>query len=415
MQYKICFHLLLFFCLPLFAFTIEERVAIDAFTSKPATIKVLLEKKSNGVFLEACGSFVVYDPHNGKKINRGQRGKRFYCYPHKEGIKWGEDFLGIFQLYIAPTSPTTTFLVNGVQYRGAIEVYHVDNTLNIINEVDVESFIKSILSETVQTSLSANVFDAITIIARTNAYYVALINNNVFWHTTAQEEGYHGMGLTLQNPAIDAAVDNTRYLVMTYRKQLFPGAWTHHCGGKTASYRSIFRKNIATPDGVISPFAMSSHQDFHWNFSLDTQELAKIVKINRVTGIDLFVDHLSGKVYAARIHDGIHTEDINFHDLQRALGVDKLKSNNFTVKIKGNIATFKGCGDGIGVGLCLYSATQMSERGDTSLQILSTFFPHTQMEKMRVYPKTMLSTHNRSFTSQTRKNQLKKKARLLHK
>jgi len=348
-------------------------------------------------------------------LSTGYRGKRFYCSSHKEGIKWGENFLGIFQLYIAPTSPSTTFLINGVQYRGAIEIYHVDDKLQIINEVDVETFIKSTLAEKIRTPFSRNVLDAIAIIARTKAYYVALMNNNAFWHTTAQEEGYHGMGLTLQNFAIESAVDDTRHFVMTYRDQLFPSTWTVHCGGKTASYRSIFRKDIITPDGVVSPFAMDSHRDFYWDFILDTQELAKVVKVNRVTGMDLFIDHFSGKVYAARIHDGMHTEDISFHDLQKALGMNKLKSNTFTVQIKGNVAVFKGYGDGIGVGLCLYSAMQMAERGDTAPQILSTFFPHMQMAKMRSYPETMISAHARSSISQVQKGPFKKKPKLLHK
>jgi stage II sporulation protein D len=406
--------LLLFFCFPLFASKHDETLLNQAETGKVATIKILLEKDSEGVFLEARGSFVVYNPENGKKVSSGRHGKRFYCHPHSEGIKWGEDFLGIFQLQIEPTSPDTTFLVNGIQYRGAIAIYHVEDTISIINEVDVESFIKSILSENIQTSLPNNVLDAIAIIARTNAYYTALTNHEAFWHTTAKEVGYSGMGLNLQNLAIDSAVDNTRHLVMTYEEQPFPGSWTQHCAGKTASYGSIFRKNIPTPDGVDSPFAASSRQDSHWNFTLDSQELAKVVKTNRVTGMDLFIDHFSGKVYATRIHDGMHTEDINFLDLQKALGTDKLKSNDFTVTIKGNVATFEGYGDGAGVGLCLYSATQMAERGDTAPQILMAFFPHSHLEKMREYPEAIISAHKSSFVSPKQKETLKKKHRLLH-
>ena len=406
--------LLLFFCFPLFASKTEETVLTQTETRKPATIKILLEKDSEGVFLEARGSFVVYNPENGKKVSSGRHGKRFYCHPHSEGIKWGEDFLGIFQLQIEPTSSDTTFLVNGVQYRGAIEIYHVEETMSIINEVDVESFIKATLSEKIQTSLPSSVLDAIAIITRTNAYYLALTNNEAFWHTTAKEVDYHGMGLTLQNISIDSAVDNTRHLVMTYEEQPFPGSWTQHCGGKTASYASIFRKNTSTPDGVDSPFAVGSRQDSHWSLTLDTQELAKVVKTNRVTGMDLFVDHTSGKIYATRIHDGMHTENINFSDLQKALGKDKLKSNDFTVNIKGNVATFEGYGDGVGVGLCLYSAMQMAERGDTTPQILTAFFPQTQLEKMREYPEAIISAHKSSFVSPKKQETLKKKHRLLH-
>jgi len=408
-------HLLLFILIPLFAFC-SDRVKIpENETGKPATIKVLLQRDSDGILLEARGPFVVYNPENGKKVSSGRRGKRFYLYPHEEGIKWGENFLGIFQLQVAPTSADTTFLVDGVQYRGAIEIYHVEGKLSVINEVDVESYVKSTLTEKLQgNSFPPNVMDSIAIISRTDAYYKALMNYDAFWHVLAKEVNYHGAGLTLQNLDVDKSVDNTRYLVMTYEQQPFPGSWTENSGGKTASYASIFRKNTSTPSGVETPFAMKCRTDTHWSLTVDTQELAKVVKTNRVTGIDLFVDHFSGRIYAVRLHDGTHQEDVDFMDLQTALGSDKLKSNDFTVCIKGNIAVFEGYGKGPGVGLCLYSAQQMAERGDDAPEILSEFFPGTAIEKMRAYPEAIVSAHKSSFVSPKQKQASKKKYKLLH-
>ncbi|NGX51545.1 MAG: hypothetical protein K1060chlam2_01414 [Chlamydiae bacterium] len=403
--------LLLLLCFPLFASKVEES---HAESRKPATIKVLLEQDSEGVFLEVRGSFIVYNPENGKRVSSGRSGKRFYCHPHSEGIKWGENFLGIFQLKIEPTSPKTTFLVNGVQYRGAIEIYHVEDRLSIINEVDVESFIKSTLSEKITGPLPQNVLDAIAIIARTDAYYMALTNQDAFWHTSAEEMDYLGMGLTLQNLSIDRAVDNTRHLVMLYEEQPFPGSWSEHCAGKTASYASIFRKDINTPDGVNSAFAARTRSDSHWSLTIDTQELAKVVKTNRVTGMDLFVDRFSHKVYATRIHDGSHTEDISFHALQKALGKNRLKSNDFAITIKGNIALFEGFGQGDGVGLCLHSARQLAERGDSAPEILSIFFPSVELEKMRGYSESLISAHKSTLIPTKKREPKKKKHRLLH-
>ena len=382
---------------------------------KPATIKVLLCKESEGVLLEARGSFEVINPENGKRVSSGRKGKRFYLYPHKEGIKWGENFLGIFQLQIVPTHASTTFLIDGVQYRGSIEVYHIEDTLSIINETDVESFLKATLPEKITTSQPPAVLDSIAIIARTDAYYLALLNHEAFWHVTAQQSHYQGSGLTLQNLEIDRAVDNTRHLIMTFEEQPFPATWTEHCAGKTANYQNIFRKNTPTPAGVESIFALRDRSDTHWTFTIDNQELAKVAKINRVTRIDLFVDHQSNKVYAIRINDGTHTEDIDFMTFQEYLGEEKLCSNDFTVSIKGNIATFEGYGRGSGVGLCLYSAKNMSERGDATPEILAEFFPYTHLEKMRSYPRAIVSADKGSFVSPKQKKAAEKKYKILHK
>lgn len=401
--------------LSLFAFANEPIKAPEISTEKPATIKVLLKKSTEGVLLEARGPYAVYNPENGKKESSGRWGKRFYLHTHSEGIQWGENFLGIFQLQIVPTSPETTFLVDGMQYRGAIEVYNVENHLSIINEVDIESFLKATLSEKISPDLPPNVLDAVAIIARTDAYYHALLNYDSFWHVTKEEVDYNGNALALQNIAIDRAIDHTKYLVMTYEEQPFPGSWTKNSAGKTASYSSIFRKNTPTPDGIDSPFAKQIRKESHWSLTLDTQEIAKLVKTNRITGIDLFIDHSSGKVYGARLHDGSHTEDLEFIALQEKLGKSRLKSNDFNVSIKGNIAQFEGYGEGHGMGLCLYSASQMAERGDSMPAILAQFFPHTTLEKMRSFPKAIVSSKKRSFISPKQKEMTKKKVRLLHK
>ena len=382
---------------------------------KPATIKVLLEKEAQGILLEAKGPYAVFNPENGKRESQGRWGKRFYLYPHESGIKWGENFLGIYQLQIVPTSAETTFLVNGIQYRGSIEVYNIKNQLNIINEVDVETYVKTILNEKVPETLPSMILDAIAIIARTDAYYKALSNQEAFWHVKKEEVGYDGNALNLQRLSLDRAVDHTKYLVMTYNRAPFPATWTENCGGKTANYSAILRKKIPTPKGIVSPFATEKRSETRWSFTTETQELAKIVKLNRVTKIDLFVDHPSGKVYAIRIHDGSHCEDISFLNLQKRLGREKLKSNDFNISIKGNIALFEGYGEGRGVGLCLYSACQMIERGDLAPKILSTFFPNATVEKMRSYPKTLLL--NKKHEGEQKKNKPieKKKYKILNK
>ncbi len=393
--------------------SLEPQVTfVSADTEKPATIKVLLHQMSSGLLLEVKGPFKVINPENGKKVSSGRRGKRFYLYPHKEGIKWGEDFLGIFQLQILPTSPKTTFLLNGIQYQGAIEIYHLENHLMIINEVNIESFLKSILSDQYQEAYPNNVTDSIAIVARTDAYYRSLTSSHAFWHVKASECGYKGMGLTLQNLPIEKAIENTRYLIMTFQGRPFPAAWTENCAGKTASYQSIFRKNIQTPAGVNAVFAAKKRKQSRWNFSMEVQELAKAVKINRITAIDLFVDHFSNKVYAIRMHDGMHTEDIDFTSLQNKLGKNRLLSNDFSVSIKGNKATFEGYGKGKGTGLCLYSALQMSDRGDDAPKILKAFFPSIKLKKMRSYPTEMIKEN--ILNKMKAKKRGKKKARILH-
>lgn len=387
---------------------------LDDLNTKPATLKILLLTDVEGSLLETQGSFEVLNPENSKRLSFGHKGKRFYIHGTKEGIKWGESFLGIYQIQIVPTSPHTTFLINGIQYKGSLFIYQIEDKLSFINELDVENYLKATLPDQITFDLPPTVLDSLAIIARTDAYYAASTHQGAFWHLKDDSYACHGVGLLHENLVVERAIDNTRYLVMTYENKPFPSSWTEHCGGKTANYQNMFRKNISTPLGVESIFAAQDRQNSRWSFTIDNQELAKVVKINRVTGIDLFVDHESNKVYAIRIHDGIRSEDINFQSFQHYLGIDKLKSNDFTVSIKSNIATFEGYGLGPGIGLCLYSAKNMSDRGDDTPKILSYFFPYTQLEKMRNYPLAVSLENNNLQILEIDKSKQKKQSKILH-
>ncbi|MBI3231935.1 MAG: SpoIID/LytB domain-containing protein, partial [Candidatus Doudnabacteria bacterium] len=276
---------------------------------------------------------------------------------------------------------------------------------------DVESYLKSILKENVSDLLPPTALDALAIVARTDAYYTALFNAGAYWHVKAKDVGYDGFGLILQQLEIDRSVDDTRHLVLTYEKQPFPSSWTTHCGGKTASYQTVFRKNTPTPSGVQSPFASTAREESHWTTILDAQFLASLAKMNRITRVELFQDPLSNKVYALRLYDGVHKEDLDFLAFQEKLEEKKLKSNEFTVSVKGDLIQFDGVGEGHGVGLCLYSAIQMAKRGDLAPKILSAFYPTTQLEKMRSYPQTIISSEEGLFVSPS---QYKKLRKVLH-
>ena len=75
----------------------------------------------------------------------------------------------------------------------------------------------------------------------------------------------------------------------------------------------------------------------------------------------------------------------DFTKLQKALGAARLKSNDFNVLVQGDQIVFKGFGEGTGVGLCLFSASAMADKGEKAPKILSAFYPDTQLENIRSF------------------------------
>lgn len=352
--------------------------------SKPATIKVLLQRQAREIVIEVKGRHYIYNPLDGTQISSGLNNKRFPVFAEQYGIKWGESFPGCHQLRFVPGDSQSSILVNGVQYKGCIEIYQNDGKFNIINEVDVENYLRSALSAEFQRPLVEEVMNAITIVARTNAYFLAKRNQEAFWHVVASDVGYEGQAM-LPRQHIDHSVETTRHAVLTFNGAPFAATWTEDSAGKTVDFAAVFRRAVSTPPGVVAPIAAQSRLAHKWSCTLPKTLLAEATDLSRVTGIDLYLTPEAEKVYAVKISGETHVKDFDFVTFQKIVGKNKLRSNDFRVETKGDELVFTGYGEGPGVGLCLLSAKALAEKGEKAPQILQAFFPDTKLEKIKSY------------------------------
>jgi stage II sporulation protein D len=350
--------------------------------SKPTTLKVLLLPQASDVLLEVKGRHYIYNPLDGTEISRSIVSKRFPIKAEEYGIHWGEKFPGSFQLRFVPGDSQSSILVNGIQYRGCVEIYLKEGKFNVINEVDIENYLKSTLSSEFTSPLPDEEMSAISIVARTHAYFTAQKNKHAFWHVAASDVGYQGASM-LAKPCIEKAVNGTYHLILTYQGTPFAASWTQNSAGKTADFATIFRKAILTPPGVQAPIAMKDRKFHEWSFTYPKERLSQALDLSKVTAVDLYVAPDSEKVYGIKISDDDRSKDCDFITFQQIIGKEELRSNDFKIQEHGDELIFTGFGDGPGVGLCLYSAKVLAEKGQKAPQILQAFFPETLLEKVR--------------------------------
>jgi len=361
--------------------------------ANPQNIQVLLGKDVTEALLEVKGAYFLFNPEDGSKISSGLLGKRFMVHAIESGLKWGEEFPGLYQFYIQPRSEETSIFINGIQYSGNIAIYAVGNRINIVNDIDIESYVKSLLSAQLFSPTENEVMAAMAILARTNAYYTVSHHRDAFWNVAASDAGYQGSGLISPTSASMKAVDSTRHLILVHPKDgkslPFATAWTEHSAGKTAAYQTMFRKEVLTTSPCIeAPHAALDRKETKWSYVTTNKSLAHLLDVPHISSIELFTDPVSNKVYGIRLKDGQDFHDIDFFTLQERLGKQHVLSSDFTVSLKDESVTFSGYGKGHGVGLCLYSAAAMAQNGDNALKILSKFFPETYLMNVNAIPET---------------------------
>ena len=141
--------------------------------------------------------------------------------PTQDGIKWGQEFLGIFQITIIPDEPSSGVCVNGIAYPGVTTFYEVDNRLTAVNWASLDDFTASIVSnnflprETDQKEALA----AYAIAIRTKAYQQLLSSNSIYWDVTADGCGYRGNAIVRFDTPFHDAMKVTKRIVMTGSEQ----------------------------------------------------------------------------------------------------------------------------------------------------------------------------------------------------
>jgi stage II sporulation protein D len=180
----------------------------------PPSIRVLLAHDQPGVILEVKGKYKIIDPRTNATIGSSFQGKRRMLQAIPSGIRWGEEFPGVYQIAIVGDSNDTTIIVDSVEYRGVIYAYNVGGSISIVNKVNVEEYLSSVLPHAYQDPLPHELLSAAAIVSRTQAYYLAHNSRTPFWDVDAEHEGYRGQAVANRYKAIDSAIQDTQYMVL---------------------------------------------------------------------------------------------------------------------------------------------------------------------------------------------------------
>ena len=177
------------------------------------------------MILEVKGKYKIYDPNTTSHMGKGYTGKRKYIQPLSDGLKWGEEFPGVFQIMVMPDDKSTTTIVDGIEYKGRIYVYDIGGSLSIVNEISFDEYVKTVLSSKLQQPLPEEALAALAITARTNAYFIKQNSRSDFWDIEAKQIGYQGYATSNPSSLIEQAVKATHDMVMSASTTPFMAQW----------------------------------------------------------------------------------------------------------------------------------------------------------------------------------------------
>ncbi|HBR21372.1 MAG TPA: cell division protein [Nitrospiraceae bacterium] len=269
------------------------------------------------------------------------------------------------------------FLVSGVHYTGEIEVWKGKNGLYVVNEIPFEEYVKSVVMAEVGTNWEMEALKVQAIISRTYAVYQRNMNGTLRYHITSSvlHQVYKG---NYSDARAATAVEKTSGEILTFNGKPIEALYHSTAGGKTELPEEVFGKSYpyiksVETSGEASPYWI-------WERKIPLSEIEKSLNISGFKDMAVRSYTSTGRVKEVTVTSESGERTIKSNDLRKQLGWQRLPSTNFTMTKLNDSIIFEGKGYGHGIGLCQWSALEMAKKGKNYREILSFFYPGTEIQ-----------------------------------
>jgi SpoIID/LytB domain protein len=392
----------------------QER-AIDTHAKpdvKPETqkhIRVLLTEypcdsfKTLDFTLASSQELLIRHPYNNATVNTHTPKKFTISYKkgHFQLILNAKEKINISELSLEISSRNNIVSLNGSRYNGNIIIRKYHNSIMVINKLEIEDYISSVIRSEISPSWHAWMQELHSIISRSYAVSLMVEARSKGWVYDIKNTNIHQVynGFHHYNHLRDA-VYSTKGKILMYHGNVARTMFDTCCGGVTpGNIRNqdkyspyVFRKNRCT--------FCKNHKEYSWKCDLYLPSfIAQLKKSNKkvaqriallrgtVTNVTIIDKDKAGKVYKiALIGSRKKQITIAYNELNAAIH-GKLKSRVFSIKIINDRIVFMGNGTGHLCGLCQIGAMEQllkkereGKKKDVAIkETLAFYYPDTKI------------------------------------
>lgn len=324
-------------------------------------------------------------------------------------------------------------------FSGQLRIIADQGKLIAINDIGLESYLKSVISSEMSANASEALLRAHAVVSRswllrqlrdvgkhpcglTSRTFTTEIDGQPVdelscWHdredhtlfdVCADDHCQRYQGLTRQtSPAVEAAVDATRGMVLTYADEICDARFSKCCGGRSETFGNCWEdaphpylEAVDDPfcdttdteilDQVLNGYDREAPDFYRWEAAYTPAELSGLIA--RRSGIDFgdikelrpLTRGQSGRIVRLLVRGSRRTMVVGKElEIRRWLSESHLRSSNFEVtRDADGRFILRGRGWGHGVGLCQIGAAVMGAKGYSAHEILYHYFPKSTLTKI---------------------------------
>jgi stage II sporulation protein D len=347
-------------------------------------VRVLVLKKAKNMELTVQGTSTLIDEEHPQILEDKVPGFTSRVYATSDGIWIHDKEYKTRRLALEPDREAAITL-NNRRFRGHLTILAgPDRTLNVINVVDLEQYIKGVLYHEISHRWPIEAIKAQAVATRSYAVYAMQEKEGKEFDVTNDIYSQVYGGRNSERFRTSLAVDATRGQLLAYRGKVLPAFFHATCAGMTEDAVEVWNINLPPLKSVACPYCeISPHLRWKRNFRLkDIQEKlnANGYKIGLIKDITVVQRNQSDRIKLLKI-TGRAGEVITLSgkDFRNIIGPNDIRSNNYEVVMKGYYVDFYGRGWGHGVGLCQWGAYGMAQKEFDYKEILMHYYPGAQL------------------------------------
>lgn len=293
-------------------------------------------------------------------------------------------------IYFKPSSGNA--LYKGNIYKGAFALIVENNELLLVNHLDLEDYVASVLPHEGWPSWSDEFNRALCIVVRTYGIYTLLEERKMRKkkgivlpydiRATNFHQTYKGVK---DEEKYNRVVDQTRGLILSHQGAPILAMFDACCGG-------IVPSKIEQFDFDKAPYLKRSYpctfcqncKSYSWqaeytHVEVETALKKEYKKLSKLRDISIDGTDSAGLVQTLKLRIP-GAQEITGKKLKSLL--KKLKSRAFTLQKKGQIYQFSGFGFGHHLGMCQWGANTLIKNGWSYQEVLKFYYPGATLMRL---------------------------------
>jgi len=363
-----------------FATLLLVSTRLEAGSNAPFYVRVLIAEDRPSLRVTIKGKYVIRLLPSNKVAKSGQGLQGISLTPTPRGLRLGTEEWAAEGLSIEPVSARDLYIDHS-RFRGFVSVFKTKTgALYAVNRLDIEKYLYGVLHHEVAPWWPMEALKAQAVAARTYAMYQVQVSKAAPYDLKSSTSSQVYGGSTTERYRTRKAVDRTAGQILAYQGKTFPAYFHATCAGTTAGAQELWKINLPPIAGGVKCTFCRISPHFYWQAKVPLSSIEDDLKrnsrlIGRILKIEPVTRTPSERVGSLRITGTEGETIIAAKDFRVWIGGQLMKSTDFTVEIKEDVAEFHGKGWGHGVGLCQWGTLGKALLGKSFKDILSFYYP----------------------------------------